>query len=212
MSADVKTSLPARRGDRAETTRRRIVEAARELFLADGYAATTLQAVADRAAVAVQTVYFHFGNKRTVLRHVVDVAATGDDEPVALLDRPWVARMRDAPDAATAVAVWCEVSAEIYDRIVPIMRVVHEASGSDADMAEQEQVNRSQTIAAHRMLAEHLAARGALRDGLDTEQAAEELFVLMSLEVYVLSTASLGWSPERWQEWAAGAARRSVLR
>jgi AcrR family transcriptional regulator len=212
MAAAVKSSQAPRRGDRAATTRRRIVAAARELFLADGYAATTLQAVAERSGVAVQTVYFHFGNKRTVLKHVVDVAATGDDEPVALLDRPWVTRMREAPDAPAAIAVWCEVSVEIYDRIAPIMRVVREASGSDPDMAEQEQTNRSQTLTAHRMLAEHLAERDALREGLSIEQAASELFVLMSLEVYVLTTASLGWSPTRWRDWAAGTATRSVLR
>lgn len=212
MADAVKTSSPTPRGDRARTTRRRIVLAARDLFLRDGYAATTLQAIADAAGVAVQTVYFHFGNKRTVLRHVVDVAATGDDEPVPLLERPWVARMRDAPDAASALEVWAEVSHEIYERIVPVMRVVREAAGSDPDMDAQERTNRRQTLAAHGMLAAHLAERGALRADLDETAAAEELFVLFGLDVHVLVTRELGWSVDRWRAWAVATAVRTVLR
>lgn len=211
MPPEVKTSRARRPDSRARTTRRKIVEAAHELFLTDGYAATTLQAIADRAGVAVQTVYFHFANKRTVLKHVVDVAAVGDDEPVGLLDRPWVEQLREAPDAAGVIAAWSVESARIYRRIVPIMRVVREAAGSDPETAEQEQTNRTQTLAAHRMLAEELHARGALREGLDVTAAAEELFVLMSLDVYVLVTTGLGWSPERWRTWSATTAARAVL-
>lgn len=210
--ADAVNPSPTPRGDRARTTRRRIVLAARDLFLRDGYAATTLQEIADTAGVAVQTVYFHFGNKRTVLKHVVDVAATGDDEPVPLLERPWVARMRGADDAASALEVWAEVSQEIYERIVPVMRVVREAAGSDPDMDAQERTNRQQTLAAHGMLAEHLAERGALRANLDVVAAAEELFVLFGIDLHVLTTRELGWSVDRWRTWAVTTAAATVLR
>lgn len=210
--ADAVNPSPTPRGDRARTTRRRIVLAARDLFLLDGYAATTLQEIADTAGVAVQTVYFHFGNKRTVLKHVVDVAATGDDEPVPLLERPWVARMRGADDAASALEVWAEVSQEIYERIVPVMRVVREAAGSDPDMDAQERTNRQQTLAAHGMLAEHLAERGALRADLDVVAAAEELFVLFGIDLHVLTTRELGWSVDRWRTWAVTTAAATVLR
>jgi len=207
----VNPSSPPARGDRARTTRRRIVLAARDLFLRDGYAATTLQAIADRAGVAVQTVYFHFGNKGTVLKHVVDVAATGDDEPVALMERPWVAEMRGAADAPAVLEIWAEVSQEIYERIVPIMRVVRQAAGSDPDMAAQERTNRQQTLAAHGMLAEILAERSALREDLDVARAAQELFVVFSMDVHVLTTAELGWSAERWRAWTVATAVRTVL-
>jgi len=208
----VNPPLPVPRGDRARTTRLRIVLAARDLFLDDGYAATTLQAIADRAGVAVQTVYFHFGNKGTVLKHVVDVAVTGDDEPVALMERPWVAEMRDAADAETVLEIWAEVSQEIYERIVPIMRIVRQAAGSDPEMAAQERTNRQQTLAAHGMLAEALAERGALRDDLDVTRAAEELFVVFSMDVYVLTTTELDWSTARWRSWAVETAVRTVVR
>jgi AcrR family transcriptional regulator len=203
---------PRRAGrDRARETRRRIVSAAHDLFLADGYAATTLDAVAARAGVAVQTVYFHFGNKRTVLRHVVDVAAVGDDEPVPLLERPWLAELRQAPDAAGVLSVWCRVAEEIYERVVPIVRVVREAAGSEPDMAAQERTNREQTVTAHRVLAEELHRRRALREGLDVPRAAEELYALLGTDLFVLLTRDLGWPVAEWRAWVLRAVTATVL-
>ena len=208
MSPTVKT--PGPRG-RSRETRRRIVTAATELFLADGYGATTLESVAARAGVAVQTVYFHFHNKRTVLKEVTDRLSTGDDEAVALLERPWMQQMREAPDAVAAVAVWCALSSEVFARVARIRWMAVTASANDADLAAQEQVNREQTLAGHRFLAEHLDERGALRADLTVEQAGEVLYALVSLELYVLLTAELGWSPERWEEWVLDTVARTVL-
>src|SRR5580704_1216270 len=86
-----------RRAQQARATRQRITGQALELFLRQGYAATTLDQIAASAGVAVQTVYFHFGNKATVLKEVVDLLAVGDEEPVPMLDRPWVQQMREEP-------------------------------------------------------------------------------------------------------------------
>ena len=87
-----------RRAQQARATRQRITDQALELFLRQGYAATTLDQIAAKADVAVQTVYFHFGNKATVLKQIVDMLAAGDDQPVPMLDRPWVQQMREEPD------------------------------------------------------------------------------------------------------------------
>jgi AcrR family transcriptional regulator len=196
----------------ARATRRRIVEAAAELFVDQGYAATTFEQIASRAGVAVQTVYFHFGNKRTVLRQVVDMAAVGDDEPVPLLDRPWVAQMRAATDAASAVALWCEQSAVIFARVAPILRIVRDAATTDPDMAAQWHANQQQRRTAHRMLAEHLAERGALRPDVTVEQASDILYALISIELYVLLITDCGWTPDRWKQWTTRAALDAAVR
>src|SRR3954452_22905822 len=115
MSDDVKRTEPrVSRADQAVATRRRVVDAAGRLFTQHGYAATTLQRVADEAGVAVQTVYFHFGNKRTLLKELVDLASAGDDQPVALLDRPWVQQLRSAPGGPETVGIWLGASREIF--------------------------------------------------------------------------------------------------
>src|SRR5690606_41839625 len=93
---------PDKRAERARRTREKVIEAARELFVAQGYGATSLQEVADRAGVAVQTVYCVFRNKRTLFKDVVDTSIAGDTEPVATTDRQWFRAAWAAPTAGRA--------------------------------------------------------------------------------------------------------------
>ncbi len=199
------------RANQAVATRRRIVEAAGRFFVRDGYAATPLQQIADEAGVAVQTVYFHFGNKRTLLKELVDIASVGDDQPVALLDRPWFQELRTAPGGPETVRVWLRASREIFGRVAPILRIVRDAAGSDPEMAAQWEINQQQRHTAHRALAEILDAKGALRPGLTVDETADILFALVSLEIYVLLTVERGWAPEQWERWAARTVSDAVL-
>jgi AcrR family transcriptional regulator len=207
------TGKTTKRAEQARATRRRIIECARQLFLEQGYAAATFDQVAAAAGVAVQTVYFHFGNKRTVLKEVMDVAAVGDDEPVPLLDRPWLQAIRDEPDPRRALEIWLETSRAIFGRVAPLLSVVRDAAGADPEMAEQWRVNEEQRYIAHRSMAELLAAKeDALRPGLTVDEAADVVFALLSPEVYLLLTVVRGWPPARWQDWAADTIARTILR
>lgn len=188
------------RGAQAQATRRRIVDAAAELFVANGYVPTTLEQIAKQAGVAVQTVYFHFGNKRSVLKEAVDVAAVGDDEPVALLDRPFYTELDAEPDPLHLITRWVQGSREIFVRVAPIMLVVRDAAVVDPEMAVQWRINEQQRVTAFRVLAQQLADRAALRPGTSVEEATDILLALAGIEVYLTLTGR-GWSPERWQEW-----------
>ena len=75
-----------RRARKAQQTRRRILDAARARFVADGYTTTTIAGIADDADVAVQTVYAVFGNKRAILAELLRLATVGDDDATALRD------------------------------------------------------------------------------------------------------------------------------
>jgi AcrR family transcriptional regulator len=197
--------------DRARATRRKIIAAATELFVARGYAATKLEDVATRAQVAVQTVYFHFANKRTLLKEAVDVAAVGDDEPVPLLARPFVEEVRDEPDPRKALAIWTASSKEILVRVAPIMRVVRDAASVDEAMAEQWAVNQSQRATAHRELVELLAEKRGLRAGLTVDRATDIAFSLLSLEMFLLLTVERGWPVDEWEEWITEMVADAVL-
>src|ERR1043165_2557889 len=83
----------AHRQEQARQTRRAILDAAGALFVEPGYAATPLTAIAAEAGGAIQTVYKVFGSKQARLSAVVDVTVAGDDEPVALADRQFVAEI-----------------------------------------------------------------------------------------------------------------------
>ena len=204
---------PTTRAERARATRRRITECARELFLENGYAGTALDQIAARAGVAVQTVYFHFRNKPTILKEVMDVLAAGDDAPVPLLDRSWVQEVRDEPDAGRALGTWLANSRVIYGRVAPMLSIVRDAAGAGPEAAEQWRVNQEQRYTAHRSLAEILAAkRDGLRPDMTVERAADVIFTLASPEVYLLLTIERGWNPEQWQDWVTAAIAQAVLR
>ena len=187
------------RAEKTRLTRRRIVAAAADLFLDQGYGATTLDQVAARAGVAVQTVYFHFGNKATLLKEALDVAAVGDDEPVALLDRPWLEELTAEPDPVRVIELWTNSGREILERVAPLLAVVRGTVGTDPDLAAQWEVNEGQRRTAFRALADLLADRGALLPGLTVEGAADLAFLITSAENYIVATHTLGWTPEHWQ-------------
>ena len=207
-----KAERGTRRAEQARATRRRIIDQALELFLRQGYAATTVDQIAARAGVAVQTVYFHFDNKATVLKEIVDVLAVGDDEPIPMLDRPWAQQVRDEPDGRRALAIWLSNGRAIFTRLAPIMKIVRDAAGADPEMAAQWQTNQQQRLTAHRALAQHLAEKQALRPELSADLAADIIFALVSHEVYHLLTAERGWTPTQWEHWINNTLTATILR
>jgi AcrR family transcriptional regulator len=201
-----------RRAQQARATRRRIIDQAAKLFIEQGYAATTLDQIGTAAGVAVQTVYFHFRNKATVLKEAVDIAAVGDDKPVPMMDRTWTQRVRDEPDGQRAVAIYLRNARAIFERIAPIMTTVRDAAGSDPEMAAQWQTNRKQTYTAQRVVVQWLADKHALRPELTVDRATDIVFCLVSIEVYQLFTAERGWTPARWERWIKDTLTAAILR
>ena len=191
----------SKRAQKVRETRRRMLEAARELFIEHGYGATTLQDVADRAGVAVQTIYFVFGNKRSLLKELVDVSVAGDDEPVATIDRTW---FRDAAAAQTAAAqlrAHAHGTRRILDRAAPITEVLRSAAATDPEVADlwQQDVNPRFTVQA--IAAKALVAKPGARAELSAERAADLLFGLLSPELYLLFVRDRRWTPEQWEQW-----------
>jgi hypothetical protein len=103
----------------------------------------------------------------------VDLLAASDDEPLAVLDRPWMQQVRTEPDAGKALSLWMGASRDIFARVAPIMRIVRDAAGADPDMAGQWETNRQQRAIAHHQLAEQLADKAGLRPGLSVDRAAD---------------------------------------
>jgi AcrR family transcriptional regulator len=160
----------------------------------------------------VQTVYFHFGNKRTLLKHVMDVAAVGDDSPVPLMERPWVVEIEREPDPRRIISLWLANGRLILDRVAPLMRVMRGATGTDPELAAQWETNQQQTRSAHGMLARLLADRGALRPGLDAGQARDIAFVLLNVETFLQLTDVCGWTPDEWVDRSADILAGALLR
>lgn len=192
----------SKRTERARQTRQRIVEAARDLFVEQGYGATTLQEVATKAGVAVQTVYFVFGNKRMLLKELADVTIAGDDAPVTTMERDW---FRDALAAETAGAqlrAYIAGTRHILERVAPIMQVLAAATASDPEVAALWPHGDDPRYQVHATAAKSLTGKAGARDGVSAEHAADVLFAVLSPELYRLLVRDRGWSPEQWERWA----------
>lgn len=198
--ADVKSK--GRRAQRARQTRQRMLDAARDLFVAQGYGATTLQEVAAHAGVAVQTIYFTFGNKRSLLKELVDTTIAGDDAPVATMDRQW---FRNALAAETAEAqLWEHVAGAraVLERFAPITTMVTTAAATDGEVAELWPHDTDPRYTVQSTAATSLMNKPGARADVSAELAADVLYGLLSPEVYLLFVRERGWAPEHWQRWA----------
>jgi AcrR family transcriptional regulator len=188
------------RRQRSLRTRTRIVDAATRLFVERGYVATTIEDVADAAGVAVQTVYYLFGTKPSVLAGVLDASIAGDAEPVALLDRPSLRGILAAPDPSAAVELLVDESVGIVARTAPVYEVVRRAA-ADPDVGALLDANRGARRADQRRLVEMLADGGHLRPGVDVDTAADVLYAVMNEEVYRLLVVDCGWDIDRFRTW-----------
>lgn len=198
--ADVKNT--GQRAQKARQTRQRMLDAARELFVARGYGATTLQEVADQAGVAVQTIYFTFGNKRSLLKELVDAAIAGDDAPVATMQRQW---FLDALNADTAEAHLHEHVAgtrAVLERFAPITTMVATAAATDPDVAQLWPQDTDPRFTVQSTAATSLMDKPGARTDTSAEHAADVLYAVLSPELYLLFVRDRGWTPEQWQHWA----------
>ncbi|GGT92314.1 TetR/AcrR family transcriptional regulator [Actinomadura citrea] len=193
---------PDKRAERSRRTRGKVIEAARELFVAQGYGATSLQEVADRAGVAVQTVYFVFGNKRTLFKDVVDSSVAGDVEPVATMDREWFRAACAAPTAAGQLRAHVRGTGEILGRVAPIVPMIAAAGATDPQIAAQWPDGPDPRYTVQRAAAEALVGKPDARPGVSAAMAADVLFGLLSPQLYLLFVQDRGWSPDAWEEWA----------
>ncbi|MFI6478357.1 TetR/AcrR family transcriptional regulator [Nonomuraea sp. NPDC050663] len=202
---------PGVRAAKAAATRERMLGAARELFVERGYTATTVQAIAAKAGVAVQTVYFTFETKRAILKELLDVQVAGDSAPVATLERPWVARALAAPPAEMVRAL-AEATAEIHARVAPVLEVVRSAAATDPEIDEMWRTNLAQRHTVLSVFAGALAAKGGLRDGVNAVRAADMALAVLAPESYRLLVEGRGWTPDAWTDWAADTLTRTLLK
>jgi AcrR family transcriptional regulator len=182
--------------------RRKILTAARTLFTTTGYASTTIKAIAAEAGVAVQTVYFVFGNKRSVLAALLDVSIAGDDEPIATLDRPWVAEAVAEPDPLAQLRIQVHGARLILDRVGPVLLAVRAAAGADPEVAQLWQA----TCEHHETVLRHLATALAGKvDGLDVDRCVDVGLALQSPETHALLIDERGWSATDYDDWVVEA-------
>jgi len=190
-----------RRQAQARETREQILTAARSLFITRGFAGTTMEAVAQEAGVAVETVYVAFGSKRTLLARLVDRAVGGDDEPIQILDRPGPQHVKSEPDQRRQLQLFASDMASIMERVGPLFGVMRSAATTEPEIAallERLLSARRENIS---VFVRWLTRNGPLRPGLSEGEATDTVWTLTSAEVHHLLTVDRGWSTEQYIQW-----------
>ena len=210
MSDDVNSAgaLPPLRQAQIAQTEQRIVAAATDLFLADGYLATTLEAVARRAQVGGRTVYLRFGTKAALFKRVVDVAIVGDTEPVDVLGRDWMQAALTAPTAAERIAASAAAGRQIMERTGALFAVAQQAAAVEPLIAGFWQQGREQTRRAHAVFWTRMADAGLLDPRLDLDWLIDTTTILAAAETYLLITRLTSWDLDAYQDWLAATCAR----
>src|ERR1700749_1105878 len=205
MTADVNPigeGATLRQGQTA-LTQQRSLAAATELFLADGYVATTLEAVARRARVAARTVYVRFGTKAALFKRVIDVAVVGDTEPGDGLGRKWMIEAMTAPTLAGRIAGGAAVGRQIMERTGALFVVAQQAAAVEPLIAGYWQQGREQTRHAQKVFWPRVADDGLLPPGTDLTWLIDTATVIAAAETYLLVSRMLGWDLDAYQAWVA---------
>jgi AcrR family transcriptional regulator len=182
-------------------TRRAILDAAGRLFAERGYVGTSFEAVANAAGVGRATVFAHFASKSILLKAAYDVVLVGDDEPVALPDRPESIRVRAEPDARRFLAGYAGIAADALGRLGPIHEAIRGAAGVDPDAAAVLQAVRAERRRGGGNIVAAVRERGALRAGADPGHLADAVYALIDPAVYTTLVVERGWSHEAYVTW-----------
>src|SRR5436305_8074390 len=203
MTADVNPAGEGATLRQAQTalTEQRIVAAATELFLADGYGAATVEGVGRRARVAGRTVYVRFGTKAGLLKRVVDVAIVGDTGPVDVLGRDWMIEAMTAPTLAGRIAAGAAAGRQIMERTGALFAVAQQAAAVEPLIAAAWQEGREQTRHTQELFCTRLADDGLMPPGIDLTWLTDTITVLVAAETYLLVTRMLRWARDAYQEW-----------
>jgi AcrR family transcriptional regulator len=195
----------------ADQTRRQIVEAARRLFLERGYVATSMAAIAAAAGVSHETVYAAFGPKPALFRYLIEIALSGTDAPVPALERASTRDMQAEPDPSRRLEMFARVIRLIQARLAPLFDVLREGARTDPDLkACLDEL--SERHAGHmRAFAANLAVVGGLREDLSIEMAGDVIWIMTSVEFFLLCVRERGWTADFFEQWLAEALKRLLL-
>jgi AcrR family transcriptional regulator len=214
MAQRVKTRSynSSRRREQAAATRRDILGAAQRLFERQGYAATTMAAIAAEAGVALKTVYLAFETKSGVLRALWNQLLRGDEGDAPVAERSWYREVVEEPDPQRQLRLNARNSRAAKTRIAGVLKVIREAAPVEPDTAALWERIQTEFHANQRVIVERLAERKSLRRGLDVDRATDILWTLNHPDVWQLLVGERGWTPEQYEQWFGDTACSQLLR
>jgi AcrR family transcriptional regulator len=199
-----------RRREQAAATRLHILHAAQRLFEQQGYAATTMAAIATEAGVSLKTVYLAFQTKSGVVRALWDVLLRGPvDSPVAV--QPWYREVLQERDPQRRLRLNARNSRVVKTRIGALLQVIRSAAPLDGDIAALWAHIQADFYDNQGVIVQQLHHTGSLRPDLDVTRATDILWTLNHPDVWQLLVGMRGWTPEQYEKWLGDTACAQLL-
>ncbi len=195
----------------ARATRRRICAAAARLFLANGYAATSVRAIAQAAEVAEKTVYLQFATKSMLLKEVVETAIVGDDEPIPAAGRDWFQQILAEPEPAGKLGLLTEHASALHERTGALFAMARGAAAVDAEAAALWNAGKQGHRADMALLARNFVDAGMAGAGLDLGWATSVLYVLVGPETWHLVRVELELDAQGYRDWLLASLARAFV-
>jgi AcrR family transcriptional regulator len=192
-----------RRRQQAAATRKAILEAAEQLFLRDGYPATTMEAVAAEAGVSLKTAYLPFTTKSGLLRALWDLRLKGDEQDAPVAQHEWFRDVVQERDPVRKLQLNARNSRAAKTRIGAMFKVIRGAAEIDVDCHTLWQLIQDDFHANQRTIVDSLHRDGALRSGLGVARGTDLLWTLNHPDVWLLLVGERGWSPRAYETWLA---------
>jgi AcrR family transcriptional regulator len=199
----------SRRQEQARHNRNRILEASERRFLRDGYAATTVAAIAADAAVSADTIYKSFGGKPGLVR-AIRVKALEGEGPVPAEQRSDAVQMREM-DGRKIIEAWGALTVEVAPKVAPILLLMRAAAAAEPEgqaLLDEMDTDRLRRMSAN---ARRLRDAGHLRAGVTLARATDVLWTYSAPELYELLVLRRGWSPTRYGDFVASAMIDALL-
>jgi AcrR family transcriptional regulator len=189
----------------AEVNRARILDAARDLFLRRGFAATSVAAIASAAGVSAPTVFAAFGSKVNLLKEAAETTIVGDVRAIPMAQRE---EMRRVHAGETADEVLDRLAALMVSRapvVHPIFAVIYGARDGHPEIAALVDLLEEQRLTGATALARTVAERSGIDDAGRIAEIRDCIWAELSTTSYEALVIKRGWSLDRYQTWLRAA-------
>jgi AcrR family transcriptional regulator len=194
------------RQQRADETRLQIVDAARTLFLTNGYDETTIDAIAAEAGVAAQTVYAVFHSKRGILAAIIDRARFGSAY------QEIVRQAQDTTEPVERLRLIAKLTRQICEAEQAEATLLSGAGVVAPELAKLGQAQESRRFDLQGANVKLLLASGRLRDDLNEDKARDILWALTGRELYTMLVGERSWTSNEYESWLANLLISALLK
>jgi AcrR family transcriptional regulator len=189
------------RRQKSDATRRKLIKAAHQEFIARGFHGATMAGIAARAGVASQTVYFVFHTKPELISAVIDTAVLGEEDPRPPQAQPWWTAMTEEPDAAEALRIFIRGAGPLFARASAISEVLRAAALTDIEVRRTHQHHENLRRDGFGQVLEILADKGPLRADWPMEQLTDAFMTVYGDSTYHQLVVERGWSHDQIMAW-----------